>query len=59
MNPHKYMEMIEEITIKFGTKLEPTKASWRSHTMSIGKTHSQVTPKSKSYEALEPYTLVS
>ena len=30
INPHKYREMIEEITIKFGTKLKPTKASWKS-----------------------------
>ena len=30
INPHKYREMIEEITIKFGMKLKPTKASWKS-----------------------------
>ena len=30
INPHKYSEMIEEITIKFGTELKPTKASWKS-----------------------------
>ena len=30
INPHKYREMIEKITIKFGTKLNPTKASWKS-----------------------------
>ena len=27
INPHKYREMIEEMTIKFGTKLKTTKAS--------------------------------
>ena len=30
INPHKYKEMIEEITIKFGIELKPTKASWKS-----------------------------
>ena len=30
INPHKYREMIDEITIKFGTELKPTKASWKS-----------------------------
>ena len=30
INPHKYKEMIEEITIKFSMKLKPTKASWKS-----------------------------
>ena len=30
LNSHKYKEMIEEITIKFGTELKPTKASWKS-----------------------------
>ena len=30
INPYKYREMIEEITIKFGTELKPTKASWKS-----------------------------
>ena len=30
INPHKYREMIEEMTIKFGTELKPTKASWKS-----------------------------
>ena len=29
INPHKYREMIEEITIKFGTELKQTKASWK------------------------------
>ena len=29
INPHKYSEMIEEITIKFGTELKQTKASWK------------------------------
>ena len=30
INPHKYKVMIEEITIKFGTELELTQASWKS-----------------------------
>ena len=30
LNPHKYREMIEEITIKFGIELKPIKASWKS-----------------------------
>ena len=30
INSHKYREIIEEITIKFGTELKPTKASWKS-----------------------------
>ena len=30
INPHKYREMIECITTKFGTELKPTKASWKS-----------------------------
>ena len=30
INTHKYRETNEEITIKFGTKLEPTQASWKS-----------------------------
>ena len=30
INPHKYREIIEEIIIKFGTELKPTKASWKS-----------------------------
>ena len=29
INPHKYREMIEEITIKFGMELNATKASWK------------------------------
>ena len=30
INSHKYKEMIEENKIKFGMKLKPTKASWKS-----------------------------
>ena len=30
INPHKYEEMIKEITIKFDSELKPTKASWKS-----------------------------
>ena len=30
INRHKYIQMIEEITIKFGTELKPTKTSWKS-----------------------------
>ena len=30
INSHKYREMIEEITIKFGMELKPTKGSWKS-----------------------------
>ena len=30
INRHKQREMIEENTIKFGTELKPTKASWKS-----------------------------
>ena len=28
-NPHKYVEIIEEITIKFGTELKPIQVSWK------------------------------
>ena len=30
INLHTYRKMIEEITIKFGTKLKPTQHSWKS-----------------------------
>ena len=30
INPHKYREMIEENTIKFGTELKPTQVNWKS-----------------------------
>ena len=30
LNAHKYREMIEEITIKFGMELNATKVSWKS-----------------------------
>ena len=30
INPHKYREMIDKNTTKFGTQLKPTKASWKS-----------------------------
>ena len=30
LNPNTYREMIEEITIKFGTELKPTQVSWKS-----------------------------
>ena len=30
INTHKHREIIEEITIKFGMELKPTKASWKS-----------------------------
>ena len=30
IKPHTYREMIEEITIKFVTKLKPTQTSWKS-----------------------------
>ena len=30
INPRKYKEITEEITIKFVTELKPTKASWKS-----------------------------
>ena len=30
INLHKYRKMIEEIKIKFGTEIKPTKANWKS-----------------------------
>ena len=48
INPHKYKEMIEENTIKFGTELKPTKASWKSQLYNIplwlfrDKVHKQI-----------------
>ena len=35
INPHKYREMIEEITIKYDMELKPTKASWKSQLYSL------------------------
>ena len=35
INPHKYREMIEKITIKFGTELMLTKGRWKSQLYKI------------------------
>ena len=41
INPHKYKEIIEEITIKFSMELKPTKASWKSQLYSFDASFDQ------------------